>query len=140
MPVDPNNPNFRVSEDNLALVNKKEREGRLGSGLSASWTTPESELEKIVPADKLELIRKSQAAHPLREVKETFTVRQSPKLVTIPKAAMGSFKRLLPLFEAVQVNLSTDQSRMLLESLQAMPTPKNMMDAKSIFNLMEALQ
>lgn len=139
------NPNFVMSQENLDLVNKKERESRNAGGMTSSWTEPPD--PSLVPPDKMKLILESQAAHAKVVEKEEKRItapdyhRSSAKsrLVTIPPQAMRSFKTLLNLFGAVQVNLTSDQSKLLLESLEKTPTPKNMVDAKALFNLMEIL-
>lgn len=80
---------------------------------------------------------------PKKEQPGLVVVAPVPKvlgLVKIPSQAMKSFKRILDLCEDLEVRLTHEQSQMLLESLQSMPTPKRMMDAKAIFELIEALQ
>lgn len=141
------NPNFSISQENLDLVNRKERESKNSGGMTSSWTgIPDPEL---VPPDKMKLIlesrqKQAEKERQFDERQQATPIRQPPslpraKLVTIPKQAIKSIIRLLPLFEAVQMNLTSEQSKMLLDSLSSLPTPKNMMDAKAIFNLMEML-
>lgn len=144
MPDKFDNPNFAISQDNLAMVERKERESRLSSGMTSSWTSPPD--PELVPPDKMKMILESRAKQVDKDrefVKAHITEREGPAsracLVTIPKQALKPFLRVLPLFEAVQVNLTTDQRKMLLEALQGLKTPPNLMDAKAIFNLMEVL-
>lgn len=108
---------------------------RLTSGMISSWSNPlegatEGPKGKITPPRKVE--------------HESPSLQVSPKsaavgFVKVPMQAMGTFKKLLPMLEGVEVKLTLEQKGMFLNTLQEMPTPKKMMDAKAIFELMEAL-
>ena len=110
---------------------------RLTAGIMSSWANPLEGSPSSGPAGKITPPRKV-------EVEDT-TLRTSAHSVAIgfvkvPAQAMGTFKKLLPMLEGVEVKLTDDQKGMFLATLSEMPTPKKMMDAKAIFELMEALQ
>lgn len=151
MPVDARSPNFRIDQDQLAVVERKEREDRaLGGGITASWTGHATEPFASLPEDKRKLLAQSQLDHPpkfeppeLQTPPRPFPPFTASRLLTIPAQANAIVRKLLPSLASlatVEMRLSEPQRALLLRALQAMPTPKKMEDAKAIFDLMESLR
>lgn len=133
-------PDVYIDEKAVAAVDAKIRETQaMTSGLMSSWARPLEGLTKgpagdITPPKKIDF-------------NEGVTTKvlggvyfQPGVIIKIPAQAMKPFKRILELCDSLEVRLNEEQKKMFLESLQAVPTPKNIMDAKAIFELIEALQ
>lgn len=132
------NKDVYIDRAAVALVDAKIQESKsMISGLMSSWGKPmegvtDGPMGKVT-APKPQAIA-AQYAPPAKGPASDGKV-----FVTIPMQGMKAFKQLLSQWFEVEVRLTADQSKMLLENLQSMPTPKKMFDAKAIFNLMESL-
>jgi len=127
-----------IDEKAVAAVDAKIRESQaLTSGLMSSWAKP---LEGITEGPHGKVTQPKPQEKLLREMPATVSAVDGKKLIKIPTQAIKCFKRILELCDGLEVRLTSAQSQMLLESVQAMPTPKRMMDAKAIFELIEALE
>lgn len=127
------NPNLIIDDKNVAIVDAKIRETQaLTRGVMSSWENP---LEGVHegPMGRVTVPKKD------LEIQNVRASLSSQPFVTVPTQAIKEFKRLIPLFGEVKVLLTDEQKRVFLDSLQSMPTPKMMSDAKAIFTLMEAL-
>lgn len=128
------NKDVFVDQKAVAAVDARIQESkRLTSGVMSSWANPLEGVAPTGPAGKITSPRKME----LPELLPSF--KPAASIVKIPPQAMLTFKKLLPILEDVEVKLTQEQKAMFLATLQEMPTPKKMMDAKAIFELMEAL-
>lgn len=147
------NPNMVVFQENIALVEKKEREMRnTGGALSASWNNPIEDLDpSLITDDKRRAIIESQQRDAERRAREQVAPRAAGRsahlppppvegTIVIPLPAMKKFKALLGKLFELKVILAPDQAAMFLADLQTMKTPKNMSDTKYIVKLIESLE
>ena len=131
------NPDVYIDEKAVAMVDAKIKETQsMTRGLMSSWSRP---LEGVTKGPAGDVTVPKPQEKLLREL-PSIVGADNKKFVKVPVQAMKSFKRILDLFENLEVRLTSEQGKMLLESVQAMPTPKRMMDAKAIFELIEVLQ
>lgn len=127
----------------VAAVDQRIRESTAYTrGVMTSWANP---MEGIAtgPAGKIvnaPVLRDPSVPHGTLPIPAVKVAPTQNDFVLIPLQGMKAFKKLLPHCFELEVRLSKEQSKMLLDTLSSMPTPKKMFDAKAIIALMEALQ
>lgn len=128
--------------ESKALMNS---EGNGEYGIMSSWARPLEGL-KEGPQGKVTIPKPPEETKAQPMIYASHIERLHYKTVKIPVQAMGSFKKLLRLYEEIEeledieVILTNEQAYILLEYLESMPTPKMMADAQAIFKLMENLK
>lgn len=138
-------PDIFIDQKAVAAVDQKIRETQAytrNTGLMTSWLNPMEGVTtgplgkittptKVTPSVPHGTVGNADRAIKILPPKDDFIV--------VPMQAMKAFKKLLEHCFELEVKLTQEQSKMLLEMLQAMPTPKKMFDAKAIFALMDSL-
>ena len=136
--------NKEVFIDQAAVerVDARIRESKaMTQGLMSSWSNPmegvtEGPMGKVTAPKQIPVYPKESAGGVAAQIMP----KDEKVLIVIPLQAMKLFKSLLGQWFELEVRLTPDQAKMLLESLQAMPTPKKMFDAEAVFNLMNSLR
>lgn len=133
-----------IDQAAVQAVDRKIRESTAFTrGVMSSWANPmdgvmSGPMGKITVPPKLVDVPHGTPGNPNISAR---TAIPSPKedFVVIPMQGMKAFKKLVEKSFELEVRLTQDQAKMLLDMLQAMPTPKKMFDAKPIFALMDSL-
>lgn len=131
-------PDVYIDEKAVAAIDAKIKQNQeFMRGVMTSWGNPLEGI-KSGPAGTITPPKPPERITTSASILQTMAPTPG-SFIRIPAQGIKSFKRILELCDTLEVRLSEEQKKMLLESIQSVPTPRNIMDAKAIFELIEAL-